>query len=680
MGAGISSYFALAFEPTWAAASAALAVMLAAALAARRARSSAWRMVAALLAAYALGFGLAKVRTESVRAPVLARKIGPVRVDARVVGAEPRGNGSRMVLAPVRIGRQPPDQMPRFVRLSVRARSPVPRPGSWIRVTAVLMPPPGPTMPGDYDFGRWAYFQQFGAVGYLYGRPHAIASLRPARWHEALYARLEDLRSGMTQHVRSIVPGREGVIAAALITGERADIDPSDQEAFRDSGLMHVLSISGLHLALAGGFFFWTVRALLALFPSIVLRFPVKKWAAVAAIAGSTFYLLISGCEAPAVRSWIMLTMMFLAVLVDRPALSMRSVAVAAVIIMLLEPESITEPGCEMSFAAVVGLIALAEWEQANRVAHPDDAPNTLFRRTRRYLTGIAVTSVVAGLATAPIAIFHFDRASPFGIIANLAALPVVGVVIMPMATAAMVLMPFGLDKWPLIAMGKGVGAMMGIAHWVASLPGAGTVVPVWPLASMIAVMVGGLWIALWRQSWRWLGAIPICGGLLGTFLANPPDLLVGRDGQTIAMRAQDGKLVFIGNIGDEYAAGSWLRRAGDGRNLDDALLTQAQGVRCDASGCLAHGRNGTLLAVDRRAEALWDDCAAARVVVTTVPAHLWCHGPALVIDRYDMARAGGVAVWFDEPIRIKTVQGERGRRPWSGAANHSIDGSLELK
>src|SRR5512142_3131114 len=161
----------------------------------------------------------------------------------------------------------------------------------------------------------------------------------------------------MTARVRTVVPGNEGVIAAALITGERADIDPDDQTAFRDSGLMHVLSISGLHLALAGGLFFWSIRALFALFPSIVLRHPVKKWAAVGALSGATFYLLVSGCEAPAVRSWIMLAMMFVAVLVDRPALSMRSVAIAAMLIVLASPESVLDPGCQMSFAAVIGLI-----------------------------------------------------------------------------------------------------------------------------------------------------------------------------------------------------------------------------------------------------------------------------------------------------------------------------------
>jgi competence protein ComEC len=662
LGAGVGLYFALPVEPgwNWTLCVAALALTWTSCAVAIPGRL---RVVLALLAAASFGFTVAKVRTEAVRAPVLTRQIGPVGFDARVVAAEPRGNGSRMILEPVRIGRLG-EATPRRVRVSVRARSAVPEPGSWLHVTAILMPPPGPAMPGDYDFGRWAWYQRIGAVGYLYGRPKPIAPLGAQTISEQVQAGLERLRGRMTARVRSIIPGNEGVIAAALITGERADIDPDDQTAFRDSGLMHVLSISGLHLALAGGLFFWLIRAFFALFPSIVLRYPVKKWAAVGALAGSTFYLLISGCEAPAVRSWIMLAMMFVAVLVDRPALSMRSVAVAATLILLIAPESLNDPGCEMSFAAVIGLIALAEWEQARRAAHPDEGANTLWRRARRYVIGIAVTSIVAGLATAPIAIFHFDRASPFGIIANLAALPVVSAVIMPAAVASMVAMPFGLDHWPLVVMGKGVGVMLGIAHWVADLPGAGSVVPAWPQWCMVAVMGGGLWVALWRKGWRWLGLAPIAVGMVFALMATPPDLLIARDGRTVAVRVADGRLALVRHVTDDFAAADWLRRSGDAREPDDAI--GGPGVTCDVYGCLARSRDGTLIAIDERADALAEDCANAAIVISMVPAKHLCSGPKLVIDRFDVARAGGYAVWLGENIRIETVEGLRGRRPWS--------------
>ncbi len=659
LAGGVGLYFALPVEPEmpWIAAAAGLA--MAATAGALAAEGLAWRFGLAVLACVALGFGIGKARTELVRAPVLAHQIGPVRFTARVVEGEPRGRGSRLVLQPAASSRLA-DMLPARVRVTVRAGSAVPRPGSWVDVLAVLRPPPAPSMPGDYDFGRWAYYHRIGAVGYLYGRPRLVQPVRGDDWREGLSSRLERLRGEMTARIRRTISGSEGVIAAALITGERADIDPGDQAAFRDSGLMHVLSISGLHLALAGGLFFWIIRALFALFPAIVLRYPVKKWAAIGALAGSTFYLLISGCEAPAVRSWIMLSMMFVAVLFDRPALSMRSVAVAAILIILAAPESVLEPGCQMSFAAVIGLIALAEWQARRR---PDEGGSSLWRRARRYVLGIAVTSIVAGLATAPIAIFHFDRASPFGIIANLAALPVVGTIIMPAAVAAMVLMPFGLDHWPLVAMGKGVGAMLDIAHWVADLPGAGTVVPVWPGWCVAAVMGGGLWIALWRQNWRWLGFVPILVGIGFSLSTTPPDVLVARDIRTVAVRMDDGRYALVRRVTDDFAAENWLRRAGDARTPDEAVGGAA--VRCDAYGCLARTRRG-LIAVDERVDALAEDCTHADVVVSMAAARRLCHGPRLVIDRIDVARRGAHAVWFGRGLRVETVEAERGVRPWS--------------
>jgi competence protein ComEC len=522
------------------------------------------------------------------------------------------------------------------------------------------MPPPSPSMPGDYDFGRWAYYQQVGAVGYLYGRPKPIPPVRAATWGERAQSALEKLRTRMTEHIRAVIPGSEGVISAALITGERADIDPDDQAAFRDSGLMHVLSISGLHLALAGGVFFWVIRALFACFPRIVLRHPIKKWAAVGALLGSTFYLLISGCEAPAVRSWVMLAFMFTAILVDRPALSMRSVMLAAAAIILVTPENVFNAGCQMSFAAVIGLIALAEWQQGKS---RDETKKTLWRRAWRYVLGICITSTIAGLATAPISIFHFDRASPFGILANLAALPVVGVIIMPAAVAAMVLMPFGLDTWPLIAMGKGTAVMLAIARWVAALPGAGMAVPAWPGWCVALMMGGGLWIALWRRGWRWLGLIQISAGLLLVPMVRPPDILVAQDGRTVALRLDNGRLALTQRPNDKYAAANWLRRAGDNRLPLDAI--GGQGLKCDALGCIARLK-GMLVAVDTRAEALAEDCGNAAVVVSAVSARGLCNGPQLVIDRRDARLDGAHAVWLGNPLRVEKAEDARGLRPWS--------------
>jgi competence protein ComEC len=664
LGAGIGLYFALPFEPALWAAAVVLVIAICCIFAATRAVHPAMVATLALCAAASLGFSVAKFRTDLIARPVLQHKIGYAGFTARVESIEAHGKGMRAVLGYVEPDRKFRGGVPWRIRLYFRRVPENLGPGSWISFRASLMTPPAPAAPGDYDFGRWAFYEGIGAVGFSFGQPKLIPPRQAETFSERWNARLERLRNAMTARVRSVLPGSEGGVAAAMITGETGGIDPADYNAYRDSGLVHVLSISGLHLALAGGFFFWIVRALLALFPFVALHYPIKKWAALAALAGATFYLFVSGCQAPAVRSYIMLAMMFLAILADRPALSMRSVMLAAALILLIEPESLTEPGFEMSFAAVIGLIAIAEWGEKRERAR-EGTPFGPFRRVSRYLVGIVIASMVATLATTPFAIFHFDRSTQYGALSNLVSLPIADFVIMPAATLAMIAMPFGLDRWPLLLMGKGVVMMTAVAHWVAKLPGAASVAVVWPEYALIIVAIGGLWIAFWRRSWRWLGVVPVCAGIIAALFAGRPDLLIARDGKTIALRLPDGSLGFVREPADDYAAEIWLRRDGDARDIQAALANPRQGVRCDELGCIATLASGDTIAAISRNEAL-EDCASVDVVVSAVPTRRRCVGPKLVIDKFDLARNGGYAVWLRSQPAIETVEGERGQRPWS--------------
>jgi len=665
LAAGIGFYFTLPFEPAAWIAGVTFAVACLSAFAATRVAHPARIAVLALCAASALGFTIAKFRTDAIARPVLARKIGYGVFTARVESLEQHGKGMRAVLGHLEPDRKMRSTPPWRVRLYFRGVPETLAPGRWISFGASLMPPPAPAAPGDYDFGRWAFYEGIGAVGFGFGQPKLIAPRESETLTERWNAGLERLRNAMTARVRSVLPGSEGGVSAAMITGETGGIDPSDQMAYRDSGLVHVLSISGLHLALAGGFFFWIVRALLALFPPIALYYPIKKWAAVAALLGAAFYLLVSGCEAPAVRSYIMLAMMFLAILADRPALSMRSVMLAAALILLIEPESLTEPGFEMSFAAVIGLIAIAEWGQ-RREKSPDGVALGPIRRVGRYFIGIVIASMVATLATTPFAIFHFDRSTQYGALSNLVSLPIADFVIMPAATVAMILMPFGLDRWPLLLMGKGVVMMTAVAHWVADLPGAASVAVVWPEYALVIVAVGGLWIAFWQRPWRWLGFLPILAGIVVALSATRPDLMIARDAKTIALRLPDGSLGFLREPADTYSAEIWLRRDGDAREIAKALARPGQGVRCDELGCIATMTNGQSVAAISRYEALAEDCASSSIVVSAIPTRRRCKGPGLVIDRFDLSRNGGYAIWLKDTPRIETVEGERGQRPWS--------------
>jgi competence protein ComEC len=665
-GAGIAVYFAVPFEPSAVtAASLAVAGMLCAAFAIRS-ENTGLKVLLSAVAALSLGFAHAAFRSERVAAPVLAHKTGPVALEGLVESVQAHGKGMRVVLTELRAPRLH-EAVPEKVRVSIRAANDALVPGNWIRVTAVLMPPPGPAAPGGYDFGRAAWFDRIGGVGFAYGRARSIAPLRPPTLVERMQTAVARLRWRMTQRIDAVLPGSTGGIAAALITGERGSISDEDEAALRDAGLAHVLAIAGLHMALVGLGLFWVVRAILAAIPAVALTQPIKKWAALAALGGATFYLIISGAATPATRAYIMLAAMLAAILFDRPALSMRSVALAATVILLLRPESITEPGFQMSFAAVVGLVAVAEWEQKRRAAQERDGPRR-FASIRRYMHGIAITSFVGSVATAPYAAFHFDRATHYAVLGNLLAMPVMGFVTMPAAAAAVMAMPFGLEEWPLRLMGLGIGIMLSVGRFVSGLPGATSAVPAWPVSVLVLITFGGLWTALWRRRWRWLGVVPALAGVAVALTWRGPDILVARDAETVAVRGPDGVLRLVRKASDAYSADEWLKRDGDARLSADAVATAADGVRCDAYGCIATMKDGTRIAATARVDALEEDCAGAAIVVSAVPAERNCFGPRLVIDRFDVAREGGYAVWLGAAMRVETVEGERGRRPWAAA------------
>jgi competence protein ComEC len=666
-GAGIGTYFALPFEPKRALV-AALACWSIAALVASGAITHAFlRSCCIGCAVLLLGFCAAKLRTESVAAPVLMHRVGPVEMDGRVESAQLHGKGVRAVVAPSFIDGLGKTELPQRVRISVRKGGERLLPGATVRLDAVLMPPPPPSAPGDYDFGRAAYFERIGAVGYAFGAPETLAPAPPPDLLERLALSLQALRFRMSARIHAVLPGSTGAVASALITGDRGGISQEDEQALRDAGLAHVLAIAGLHMALVGLGLFWTVRALLALWPHVALTQPIKKWAALAALGGAAFYLAISGGATPATRAFTMLAMMLLAILFDRPAFSMRSLAFAATLLLVTAPETLIEPGFQMSFSAVASLIAVAEWEQ-RRSASRGLRPRLPFANIRRYMRGIAITSFVGSIATMPYAAFHFDRATHYAVLGNLLAMPIMGFVTMPMAALSVVLMPLRLDAIPLHAMSWGILAMLAVGRFVSRLPGAVTIVAAWPVIALALISLGGLWIVIWRSTWRWLGLAPAAFGIALIFLARPPDVLVARDGQTIAIRASDGRLHFLRRIADEYSASEWLKRDGDSRLARQSIASAKDSVRCDASGCVAQTGRGVRVAAVQRTDALREDCANIEVVISAVPTRGACRNPKLVIDRIDVARHGAYAVWLGRTIVFENVQELRGLRPWSRA------------
>jgi competence protein ComEC len=651
LGAGAGAYFALPAEPPLAVGWIALALALVAAVAAARGLARwPWSFVGALLAALLLGFGLARLREKLVETPVLDHAV-VAHLTGRIVALEPREHGIRLVLDEVRSGTLQP--APRRIRVAVLTSGDF-RPGQWLSLTSRLDTPPAPSEPGASDLGRSLFFQSIGAVGFSYGRPHVIIPARPPTLFERLAIGVEDLRLKMTRRIQAAIPGSLGGIASALITGERGGISEEDEEALRDAGLAHVLAIAGLHMALMGGGIFWLLRAGLAAIPAIALRYPIKKWAALGALAASGFYLTISGAAPSAVRAFVMLAMVMVAILADRPALSMRSLGLAAAILLLLRPEAIVDPGFQMSFGAVAGLIAVAEWEARRERLKPR---GPLYR----YVHGIAMTSLVGSLATLPYAMFHFERATHYAVLGNLIAMPVMGFWVMPAAALSVALMPLGLDGFALAILKQGIAVMLGMGRWVSGLPGAVSLSPAMPMSALILISLGGLWLAIWRKAWRWLGFVPMLAGIGLALLAPLPDMLVAADAATVAIRGPDGLLHFVKKPAEKFAARDWLRRDGDDRDINDAV--GVKGLSCDGLGCVTSGT--VRIAVSQYPESLDEDCLRAQIIVSAAAAFN-CKGPTVVIDQKAVRDGQGWRVTLSPVPTAISVRELRGDRPWN--------------
>jgi competence protein ComEC len=433
----------------------------------------------------------------------------------------------------------------------------------------------------------------------------------------------------------------------------------------RDSGLAHLLSISGLHIGLVASIVFVVVRQILALIPRVALAYPIKKWAAIAAFLAITFYTLFATPGAPTQRSWLMTSIVLFAILIDRTAITMRLVAWAAFAVLALLPESLVGPSFQMSFAAVLALIAA--WEVVRERFASWRAGGGFVRRALVGLAGVGMTTLVAGFASAPYALYHFNRFAAFGLVANLIAVPLTGIWVMPLAVAAALLWPLGLENWALVPMGWGVEVIIVVAERVAGWGGAVALLPAMPVWGLIAVTLGGLWLCLWQTRWRLAGVPVLLIGLLSIAFARGPDVLVSGDGKLVAVRSADGLLQLSSDRAAPLTRDSWLRRAGqeemalwpsEGASVDGRLV-------CDPAGCLYRAR-GQVVALVRDPAALSEDCGAASVVVAVVPVRRKCASAQAIIDKFSLWRDGGHAVWLErDGARVESVRDSRGVRPW---------------
>lgn len=613
--------------------------------------------LAGMALAFAVGTGLVWAKSALVGTPPIA---GPVIADltGRVLGreAQPAQGRVRLTLATRLEG-------------AIRVRINVPQrlddgrasEGALIRVKARLMPPAPPMIPGGLDFARNAWFSGLAATGTALGPVEIVAAGRGGVLQRAQHA--------LGSHVRSRIAGSAGGVAAAFASGERGGIAESDEQAMRDAGLTHLLSISGLHVsAVIAAVYFLAIR-LLALWPWLALRVRLPLVAAAAAAGAGVGYTLLTGAEVPTVRSCLGALLVLAAIALGREPLSLRLLALVAVAVMAMWPEAVVGPSFQLSFGSVLAIIAFHNAAPVRRFLAPRDEPWWAWLGRRAAM--LLATGFVIELALTPIALFHFHRAGAYGALANVIAIPLTTFVAMPLIALALTfdLVGLGAPFWWLA--GQSLNLLLELARWVAARPGAVTMFPTLGTAHFILFVLGGLWLGLWRGPVRLWGLVPALAGAAWLLLLRPPDLLISGDGHHVAMiEPGDERLLMLRDTRSSFARDTLGEVAGvRGEPLP---LAQWPGARCNDDFCVVAidrgGRRWTVL-MARGKDAVGERAlAAACDRVDIVIADRWlprsCAPRWLKADRRLLDQTGGMAIDLDHR-RVTIVAEEQGEQGW---------------
>lgn len=611
-------------------------------------RADALRLLGLAAALVCAGVALAATRASLVAAPVLDwRYYGPV--EGRVVQIDRSARDRlRLTLDQVVLRSLEPDETPHRVRLSLTdpAEEDLPPIGQRVMLTGHLGPPPGPASPGSFDFRLNAWFQGLGAIGYSRTPILAVAPPEGGQW------RLHRARMALSEAVQDRIPGQAGALAAALMTGDRSGITEATTELMRASNLSHVIAISGLHMGLLTGFVYAALRLALVLAQGLGARLPLPahKLAAIGALAAAAGYLWLSGASVATQRAFVTVAVMLLAILADRRAISLRTLALAATAILILSPEALTSPGFQMSFAATIALIlTFGPWSSI--------APS--LPRWLRPVLMLLVSSLVAGLATAPIGAAHFSRMSQYGLLANMLAVPVMGTLIMPSGVIALVLAPLGLEAPALWVMGLGASWMLGVAGFVAGLEGAVTAIPVPPAAVLPLLGFGAVGLVLtWRRrgqrslpalAGQACGAAMILAGGLLWVTASRPAVLIAPEGEAVGIMTEAGRAVSK-PAGGAFVVSTWLLEDGDVADQEaSAARPLWRGDNRDRIADLPQGwqiHHFTGKGSGARAAGA---CAPRRIIVATEVVDLPRTAPCLVFDSDRLRRTGAVALEMGE-------------------------------
>jgi competence protein ComEC len=643
-----------------------------------RARSLALGLSLAIAALFA-GFLSMSLRTARVAAPVLDR-IRIVSLQGFVEEVDLRTVGARMVIGVTSADGMPLKKVPRRVRVTTR-NTPDVAAGDYVELKARLLPPSRAALPGGYDFARDAYFAGVGAVGSALGPIRRLPPPGDATFRQRFSAAIDHARNRLALRVNAIIGGDEGAIAAAMVTGKRDFLSNDAKDLIREAGIFHIITISGVQMTLVAGIFFVVARRLLALSPALALRYPIKKWAALVAMAGSILYDLATGSRVGTERALFMTLIVLAAVIMDRRALTMRNLAFAVLAVVAIEPEAILGVSFQLSFAAVAALVAVMESRIAALDRDPDPFPPKRGATPRPGFPGahfierplaLLIATAFATSATASFMAYHFHDLSPYVLIGNPLTLTVIEVFAVPGALIGAALYPLGLDGPVWIYVGAGIKFILWVARFIAEAPHSTVHVRAFAPFALPFLAAAVMSATIWRTWTFRLSAIPLAlVGIVAAMHGPRYDVIVAPSGDLAAVRDADGALEIVGRRFNAFAAEQWLTADGDGRDPAEARAFDAP---CDRLGCVAALPEGESLSIVLDRLAFDEDCARAEVVVSALAAPSDCKAK-FVLDDEALARLGAVGLtWSETGFVLASDRGPLENRPWSPAPEPARD------
>ncbi|MBV8092636.1 MAG: ComEC/Rec2 family competence protein [Acetobacteraceae bacterium] len=657
MGSGTLLYFGLRSEPPWWVGGGLALLCFGAALLTRP-----WMVIRAAFRAGALvGLGFAAAQFAAARAlPIEPLPTKAVIVTGTVRAVELLPAGRRIAIDHVRL--ENGAALARWLRIKLKPLDKAAiETGDVVQIRARMLPPAPPAFPGGWDLQREAFFSGLAGYGYALGPVQPVARSAPT----GIWREIQWLRDTICARIAKVLPGPAGAVSATLLTGVTSAIPESDRAAFRDSGLAHLLAVAGLHIGIVMGLILGLVRGGLACSERACLSWPSKQIAALAALAAGGGYMLLTGMHLPIVRSFTMAALFTLAMLTGRRAVSLRGLALAGVVLLLTEPWEITGVSFQMSFSAVLALIV--GYELLRPALHRLHGDRSLPRRFLHHVAGLALTSALAGTASAPFAAYHFGYMQVYNVAANMIAVPLAAMWVMPTGLAALALMPFGWERLALVPMGWGVEGILWVARTTSALPAATLPVPHIPGWGLGLLALGMACAGLWRSRLRLAGLALIAAGLLSPVISRGPDILVSADARLIGMRAPGAIYLQEASGVSKFTREEWENFWGTQHvlRLPPEHGALDAGITCMEGGCRLQPRPGAQAAILVRHDFDPALCNGAALLLSAEPAGQKCPGAA-VIDRFTVWREGAQAVWLGrDGAMIVSDKGERGARPW---------------